>query len=184
MCEHDVHTKESMIRKENETWWKCTKCGSSRNYKAKNPPIVRTFEYECYNCGVQTFNWCKDWGFEDSKGWDRYECSKCKVNMSLPVDEKARKKYREWQKKGCPPPWWFRPTQFLVLLTIIVLSYMFPWVMLTLFLVGTYGLMGYMLVSGELIPTGGWPAYIFSFLFAPILVPLLIVFFALRAPIL
>ena len=185
MCEHEVENRESMIRKEIETWWKCTKCGGSRNYKHPDPPAERSFQYDCNNCGkVTTYNWSSDWSWDDQKGYDHYECSECHVQQTLPTDAKKRKEYREWQKKGCPPPWWFRPTQFLVLLTIIVLSYLFPWVMFTLYLVSTYGLMAYMLWSGEMSVEGGSLGYVFTFLFAPVLIPFFIAFFALRPPIL
>jgi hypothetical protein len=97
----------------------------------------------------------------------------------------------DWQLKypdGYRPPWWFRPAQLAVLLFLVSTCLWQPFWWFMCYLVYCYGLMGYMLLSGQLSTVGTRNEQIvkgiITWLFAPIYVPLMIAFFAIRLPVL
>src|SRR6202012_2949436 len=103
-----------------ETWWTCTECDCGANYKHRDPPAIRNTTWFCCKCEkIQPFVWEKEnYGF-CNEGWDYFKCVECGCVYNLPDTEKERHAYRKWQEAGCPPPWWFRPAQLLVLATIM-----------------------------------------------------------------
>lgn len=145
----------------------CSGCQSSRTWLPPAPPDERVFPLHCRSCNIDTvYYWQKDDPFHAQKnGWRGYMCDNCGVTVSLPDTEKKRKEHVAWQEAGCPPPWWFRPAQLIVLSHLIVVCFYFPWWMLGIYCGLSYSLIGWELASGRLICSGAIGT-VMTFLFA------------------
>jgi hypothetical protein len=171
----------------------CTQCGVGSSHLDKAPPPERTFAFPCKYCNEYAqYTWLKDQQWADQEDWSWYskECH-CETKggrYNLPDDPKKRDKYLDWQARGCPPPWWFRPTQIAVATTLITLCIWQPWWMLIAYLVLVYGLIGYEILSGQISFVGSRKQQIVMALIhwitAPLWFPLLFVLMAIRPPIL
>jgi hypothetical protein len=170
-----------------EDFYRCNECETGFSYKPKSPPQERIFQHHCSQCsGVTEFVW-KESEF-CSKGTSLYVCNQCKTCYNLPDDPEKRKTLADWQAKGCPLPWWFRPTQLVVLLSLIGLCVWQPLWMLVAYCVFVYALMGYEILSGQLSTVGTRRqqiiAGIIGWLWSPIWFPLYFLIMVLRPPIL
>ena len=181
--ECDFAKEITIYEKIESVWFACSKCKSRYSNLPKSPPEVRNFDYLCAECGVVPFQWEEEC-LGANNGWGHwYKCTKCGVSSNLPDTVEDRKAHMEWQAAGCPLPWWFRPLQCVVLLTIITLSYLFPAVMLSLYLASCYSLSIYCMWSGENVH-GSLLGAICFFILAPIIMPIYILFLAIRLPVL
>jgi hypothetical protein len=176
--------------------WKCLACGSASSIKHEYPPNPRVFEQRCNHCSyspddiewndpknrkhvITTHTWKEECMGHPGHSW--FECDKCKTKVSLPNDPIDRKKLVDWQAAGCPPPWWFRPTQAIVFFTLLGLCLWQPFWFLVGYCAFTYILMGYEFTWGSLRCNDG---RFFAWLLSPLWFPFFFLLCALRLPIL
>ena len=133
----------------------CQNCGTWRSYRPASPPVECNFAFHCRQCNTDTtYQWYKEDFFHEQKdGWRPYQCDNCHTQVWLPDTKKKRDKHVAWQEAGCPPPWWFRPVQLIVLVFFITMIVFFPWWVLGIYCGLAYGLIGYEIASGRMIYT-------------------------------